>query len=119
MRKNEAATAAAFFSNMDLVDIKAGNESVKEERMSADITKALLHERLRKSIPWFQVVQGGLQEANVQGAAIAHVYWRFEERYKNGMAEHTVDNGCTDLALDVVTNDRNAGRTELLRPDGV
>lgn len=98
IRKNEAAAAAAFFSNMDLISVTAPNESIKEERISAEVTQQLLQHRLSKTIPWFQVVCGGLQDAQVQGAVCAHVHWRFLERYDDkGMSEATEDKPVVDL----------------------
>ena len=81
IRKNEAAAAAAYFSNLELLSVMPQNESVKEERISADVMEQLLRYRLTKSIPWFLIMMGGIQDAQVQGASVAHVYWRFQERY--------------------------------------
>lgn len=81
IRKNEAAAAAAYFSNLELLSVTPLNESMKEERISADVTEQVLRYRLTRSIPWFLVMMGGIQDAQVQGACIAHVYWRFSERY--------------------------------------
>lgn len=98
IRKNEAAAAAAFFSNMDLISVSASNQSVKEERVSAEVMQQLLQHRLSKSIPWFQIVCGGLQDGQVQGAVAAHVHWRFVERHdKQGNAESLEDNPVIDL----------------------
>jgi len=83
IRKNEAAAAAAYFSNLELLSVTPLNESIKEERISADIMEQVLRYRLTKSIPWFLIMMGGIQDAQVQGAAIAHVYWRFQERYND------------------------------------
>jgi hypothetical protein len=80
VRKIEAASAAAFFSNADIVSITAQNPSDKAEVLSAEVMKALLEWRLTNSIPWFQIVQGGIQDAAVQGAVIAHVYWKLTTR---------------------------------------
>lgn len=79
IRKNEAAGAAAFFSNMDVVSITAQDPTSKVENASADVMKELLQYRLTKSIPWYQIVLGGLQDAQTTGAAVAHVYWDYEE----------------------------------------
>ncbi len=81
IRKNEAAAAAAYFSNLELLSVMPQNEAVKEERISADVMEQLLRYRLTKSIPWFLIMMGGIQDAQVQGASVAHVYWRFQERY--------------------------------------
>lgn len=79
IRKNEAAAAAAFFSNMDVVSVEANDAAEKAEAASADIMKQLLQYRLTKTIPWYQIVLGGLQDAQVTGVACAHVYWQYEE----------------------------------------
>ena len=79
IRKNEAATAAAFFSNMDTVSIGAEDQTNKEQLVNAEIMKALLQYRLTKSIPWFQTVMGGMQDAQVAGVVCAHIYWEYQE----------------------------------------
>lgn len=78
IRKNEAAAAAAFFSNMDVVSIAPADQSNKIEVASAEVMKQLLQYRLTKSIPWYQTVLGGLQDAQTVGVVCAHVYWDFE-----------------------------------------
>jgi hypothetical protein len=98
IRKNEAAAAAAFFSNLDVVDVAATNMSVKEERASAEVIKELLQYRLTKTIPWFSFLLGAFQDAQVQGVACAHIYWRFIERHdEEGMTESLDDRPCLDL----------------------
>jgi len=80
IRKNEAAAAAAFFSNLDRVSITPVNGNDANERASAEINEALLQYRLTKSIPWFQVMMGAIQDAQTVGAAIAHIFWRYSMR---------------------------------------
>ena len=75
IRKNEAAAAAAFFSNMDVVSVTAGDQTDKTQIASAEINKELIQYRLTRTIPWFQTVLGGLQDAQTVGCAVAHVYW--------------------------------------------
>lgn len=77
IRKNEAAIASAMFSNMDRTSVTAQNQDDPNERLSAAVMKELLQYRLTKSIPWFQIVCGGLQDAQVQGAVVAHVHWSY------------------------------------------
>lgn len=77
-RKNEAAAAAAFFSSMDVINVKASDPNNLKQQASAEVNKALLQYRLTKSIPWFQTVIGGLQDAQNTGVACAHVYWEYE-----------------------------------------
>lgn len=80
IRKNEAAAAAAFFSSMDVVSVTGADPNNKIQAASAEINKALLQYRLTKSIPWYQVLLGGLQDAQNTGVACAHVYWEYEEQ---------------------------------------
>ena len=79
IRKNEAAAAAAFFSNIDVVDITPQDQSNKAEVASAVVMKELMQYRLRKSIPWYQILLGGLQDAQNVGVAVAHVHWVYKE----------------------------------------
>ena len=79
MRKNEAAAAAAFFSNMDVVSITAADQSDKVQLISAEVMKQVLQYRLTKTIPWFQTVLGGLQDAQTVGVVCAHVHWMYED----------------------------------------
>lgn len=98
IRKNEAAAAAAFFSNLDLIAVEPLDGSNQEEQMSADIMQALLHYRLTKTIPWFHIVQGGIQDAQVQGAPVAHVYWKYSsKRDKNGKLQPLDDKPWIEL----------------------
>jgi hypothetical protein len=78
IRKNEAAAAAAFFSNMDTTSVQAMDPSNKVEVASASVMKELLQYRLTKSIPWYQIVLGGIQDAQTVGVACAHIYWEFQ-----------------------------------------
>lgn len=80
IRKNEAAAAAAFFSNMDVVSVAPQDQSNKAEVASSEIMKQLLQHRLTKSIAWYQVVLGGIQDAQTIGAVCAHIYWEYKER---------------------------------------
>lgn len=80
IRKNEAAAAAAFFSNMEVVSIGATNQSNKAQVASAEIMMALLSYRLTKSIPWFQVLLGGVQDAQTIGVVASHNYWDYRIR---------------------------------------
>ena len=84
IRKNEAAAATAFFSNVDTVSISAENDGDPRSRVNADIYKAWLEYRLqadpdKNGIPWFQIVIGGLQDAQTQGGVVARVEWRYVE----------------------------------------
>lgn len=79
IRKNEAAAAAAFFSNMDVVSVTSGDQSSKAKAASAAVMKEILQYRLTKSIPWYLTVLGGLQDAQTVGVVCGHIHWEFEE----------------------------------------
>ena len=87
IRKNEAAAAAAYFSNMDVVNVRAQDQTNKQELASAAFMKELLQYRLTKTIPWYQLLLGGLQDAQTVGAAIAHIYWEYQEEQKEGQPD--------------------------------
>ena len=87
IRKNEAAAAAAFFSNMEVVSVAPSDQGNKEEVVSAAVMKSLIEYRLSKSIPWYQIVLGGLQDAQSVGAVAAHVYWDYEPAKKQQAEE--------------------------------
>lgn len=78
IRKNEAAAAAAFFSSLDVVSVEPEDENNDTEVVSAAINKSLLQYRLAKTIPWFQITMGGLQDAQTIGVACAHIYWDYK-----------------------------------------
>lgn len=82
IRKNEAAAAAAFFSNLDTVSIQAANMADPKQRVSAEVMQQIIQYRLTHTIPWFQILVGALQDAQTQSACIAHIYWRFIARGK-------------------------------------
>lgn len=98
IRKNEAAAAAAFFSNLELLSVNPLNEAMKEEKVSADIMQQLIQYRLTKSIPWFPFLMGSIQDGQVQGACVAHIYWEFSERHDdNGVVTAKKDTPCVNL----------------------
>lgn len=79
IRKNEAAAAAAFFSNVDVVSVTPSDQSNKTEVASAELMKQLLQYRLTKSIPWYQTLLGAFQDSQTTGVACAHIYWHYAE----------------------------------------
>lgn len=95
IRKNEAAAAAAFFSNLDTVSIQAANMADQKQRISAEVMQQIIQYRLTHTIPWFQTLIGALQDAQVQAACVAHIYWRFVARGKS--MDIVEDRPCIDL----------------------
>lgn len=77
IRKNEAAAASAFFSNIDVVNIEAANAKDPVQVLGAKFYKELIQYRLTKTIPWFQTLIGGLQDAMTVGVVCSHQYWKY------------------------------------------
>ena len=80
VRKAEAQTAAAFFSNQDVVSVSPQDDDDKTQLASAEIMQALLQYRLTKTIPWFQTVVGARQDCEVMGICIGKAYWKYQEK---------------------------------------
>lgn len=98
IRKNEAAACKAFFSNHDVSSIRAMNESEPKQVLSAAIMKELIQYRCTHTIPWFRVLIGGIQDAQKQGACIAHVHWEYKtNRDVNGKMRVAKDSPAVDL----------------------
>lgn len=93
IRKIEAAACAAFFSNVDVIDAKAVNEADPKQVASAEVMKNLVQYRLTKTIPWFQVLMGGFQDASTMGAVCSYQYWRYrtekQTKYEQDIDEET------------------------------
>lgn len=80
VRKAEAATAAAFFANEDIIRISAQDDDDKMQQASAEILQKLVQYRLTKTIPWFQTLVGARQDAEVMGVCIGKVFWKYSEQ---------------------------------------
>lgn len=81
VRKGEAATAAAFFSNDDVVNIQPQDDNDPQQLASAKINQHLLQYRLTKTIPWFLTLVGARQDCEVMGIAIGKCFWKYSEKY--------------------------------------
>lgn len=91
VRKHEAATAAAFFSNLDVINTSPVNQDDKNQAASAELMKEVLQYRLTKSIPWFMVVCGGMQDAMIMGVVCSYQYWKYKEVKKESTYEPVID----------------------------
>jgi hypothetical protein len=81
VRRDEAATASAFFSNEDVVSIEPSDDDDPRQMASAELIKELLQFRLTKTIPWFLTVVGARQDCDVLGVCAGKVYWKYEEKH--------------------------------------
>jgi len=75
--QNEAIAAQAFFSTMSPVAVSAIDEQDPLQLAAAETMQALLTHRLQKSVPWFLTLMGAYQDAQVTGAALAHLDWEY------------------------------------------
>lgn len=80
VRKHEAAIAMAVFSNMDVIATAAINEDDIAQVASAAMMKEIIQYRLTKTIPWFQIVCGGMQDAMTMGVVCSYQYWKYKEK---------------------------------------
>lgn len=90
IRKNEAVAAAAFFSTADVVSIRPQDDSIPEQKISAEIMQSLVQYRLTKTIPWFMVCIGAYQDAMTVGVVASKQSWEYNS--KKG-----IDRPCIDL----------------------
>lgn len=79
VRNNEAAAAAAFFSNQDIVSIEPMNPNDQAQVASAAINMELLNYRMQNTVPWFVTLIGAMQDAQVIGVVASKQYWEYEE----------------------------------------
>ena len=113
IRKNEAAGAVALFSNMDIVNLTAGNPDDIMNVASAAAMKEVLEYRLAKTIPTFPLVMGAIQDAQTTGAVISYQYWEYERRPDGRIVK---DKPCIELRP--VENIRLDGGASWLDPVG-
>lgn len=79
VRAIQAAGAAAYFSNSDVVIVEGQDADNKKQTDAAKLIKECLNYRLENSIPWYKIVLGGLQEAAVLGLVCSHQSWEYKE----------------------------------------
>lgn len=80
VRKHEAAAAAAFFSNLDVISTAAVNQNDRNQAASADLWKEVINYRLTKTIPWFLTLVGAMQDCMTVGVACSYQYWKYEAK---------------------------------------
>lgn len=79
-RASSAQAAAAFFSNIEIVDIQAENQNDPAQVLSARIIKSVLTYRLTKSIRWYLTCMGAWQDTRVYGPCYTYTDWLYEEK---------------------------------------
>jgi hypothetical protein len=86
-RRLEALTAAAFFSNQDLLSCEALNQADSKAVASANMQFALLQYRLKNTLPWFLTVVGGMQDAVKTGVVCSYNYWSYKTKKKKKITQ--------------------------------
>jgi hypothetical protein len=82
VRNSEAATAAAFFSQLEVITVEPEDDKDPLQLASASLRQELLNYRLtgKKQIPWFQICVGAMQEANVYGIVCSKQFWDYQDK---------------------------------------
>lgn len=109
IRKTASATAVAFFSSADAVNVTS-NGTTPEDDASAQINQAILNYRLDKSIPWFRVLVGAMVDAKVQGIVISKQQWIYKE------SDGFVEEDRPDVSLIPIENFRFSAAADWLDP---
>lgn len=91
VKKHEAAVASAFFSNLDVINTSPVNQDDRDQSAGSDMMKEILQYRLTKTIPWFQIVCGGMQDAMTVGVVCSYQYWKYKEKKGENSYEPIVD----------------------------
>jgi hypothetical protein len=79
-RRIEALVANAYFSNEQLASVEPQNPSDPMSAATAAMVQSLLDYRLKKSIPWFLTVVGGMQDAVKTGVVVSYNYWCYRSK---------------------------------------
>lgn len=80
IRKNEAAANIALFSNADVIVVGAEDPDNQYAVAGAELMKHVMNYRLNKTIPWFKVAIGALQDAQAVGACCSYNYWEYQQK---------------------------------------
>lgn len=117
IRKNEAAANIALFSNQDVIVVGAEDPDNPYAVAGADLMKAVMNYRLNKTIPWFRVAMGALQDAQTVGACCSYNHWEYKQKTdKDGMRRVLKDQPC--IKLRPIENLRFDGAADWLDPVG-
>lgn len=115
IRKNEAAANIALFSNQDVIIVGAEDPDNPQAVAGADLMKAVMNYRLNKTIPWFRIAMGALQDAQTVGACCSYNYWEYKQtKDADGMRRVIKDEPC--IKLRPIENLRFDGAADWLDP---
>lgn len=81
-RQLEAATAAAFFSQLDIMSHEPEDDKNPLNLAGAALRQELINYRLSRKgqIPWFQICVGAAQEAYIYGIVSSKQFWDFQDK---------------------------------------
>lgn len=81
-RQLEAATSAAFFSQLDIMSHEPEDDANPMHIAGAALRQELINYRLSRKgqIPWFQVCIGAMQEAYVYGIIASKQFWDYQTK---------------------------------------
>lgn len=116
VRQNEAAAAAAFFTNSDVLSVEPFDKTDKEQAASAELREGILNHHLQNTIPWYLTLVGGMQDAQVQGVVCSKQYWEYSKR-KEVMTDRQTGE---DVEVEIVEKNQPAVKlwpVEMLRFD--
>jgi hypothetical protein len=79
-RSSSAQAAAAFFSNMEIIDVEPENKNDPEQMFSAKVVKKMVEYYLDKKIKWYLTLMGAWQDTRVYGPCCSFTDWRFKKK---------------------------------------
>lgn len=82
VRQVEAATAAAFFSQLEVISYEPEDDHNPLHLAGSLLRQELINYRLsgKRQIPWFQICVGGMQEAQIFGVVVSKQFWDYQEK---------------------------------------
>ena len=81
-RQLEAATAAAFFSQLDVMSHEPEDDKDPMSIAGSALRQELINYRLSRKgqIPWFQICIGAAQEAYIYGIVSSKQFWDYQDK---------------------------------------
>ncbi len=126
IRQGEAAAAASFFSNQDVISVQPLDDNNDLARVSADINKELLQYRLTTpspsvGIPWFVTCVGAYQDAEKYGVVCSKQWWEYREHQEEReFIEVDPQTGEESRYVDKVpVIERDRPRIDLIPPENI
>ena len=124
VRNLQSAMNVAFFTNEDVLSVKARNPNDPNQSAAAVVSQAILQYRLTNTIPWFQTMSAALQDADVQGVCVSHQYWDYEEREESYVEldkdnKPVIDYEGNERVRDQVTSIKDKPIIEIISPENL